>query len=149
MTEILPADDEVFQRFLAAPDDVAVELDPDDVSLAIIGRILQAETAEDILGGGGAIHARDYLLRPFTLTDVRFNRGDFTDNGPGFYALLEGADPDGVKVIITCGARNVLAQAWRLRDIGALPIQVQLEESERPTARGYKVMWLAAAPSPF
>jgi hypothetical protein len=142
-------DTEVFQRFLAAPDDVADELDPAQVSLDIIGRILNATTVDDVLGGGGATPARDFLGVPFTLTGVRFNRSDFGEAGPAFYALLEGADTDGVKVVITCGARNVIAQAWKLRDMGALPVALQLAESDRTTKRGYKVMWLEKATAGF
>ena len=142
-------DSEVFQRFLAAADDEAGELDPDQVTIDIIGRILKATSVEDVLGGAGATHARDFLGVPFTLTDVRFNRSDFGDTGPAFYALLQGADDNGEAVTITCGARNVIAQAWKLRDMEALPVKVELAESERPTRRGYKVMWLQRAGASF
>lgn len=149
MTDIEIVDDEVFQRFLAAADTEVSEVDPDQVSLEIIGRILKATSVDDVLGGGGATHARDFLDVPFTLTGVRFNRSDFGDNGPAFYALLEGADRNGEPVLVTCGARNVIAQAWKLRDMGSLPVQVEIQESERPTAAGYKVMWLAKPTKSF
>ena len=142
-------DSEVFKRFLAAPDDTADELDPAHVSIDIIGRILNATTVDDVLGGAGAVHARDFLGIPFVLTGVRFNRSDFGDDGPAFYALLEAANDDGERVVVTCGARNVIAQAWKLRDMGALPVKLVLQESDRPTKRGYKVMWLEKAPTQF
>jgi hypothetical protein len=142
-------DSEVFQRFLAASEGAGDELDADQVTLDIIGRILHATTVDDVLGGRAATHARDMLGVPFMLTGVRFNRSDFDGAGPSFYALLEGADRNGERVTVTCGARNVIAQAWKLNDIGALPIAVQLAESDRPTRAGYKVMWLDAVPSGF
>jgi hypothetical protein len=132
-------DSEVFQRFLAAADDPANEVDPDQVTIDIIGRILKAASVDDVLGGAGATHARD----------VRFNRSDFGDSGPAFYALLSGADTNGEAVTITCGARNVIAQAWKLRDMNALPCQVELAESDRPTRAGFKVMWLQHATKGF
>ena len=142
-------DSEVFQRFLSAAETDAVELDPEHVSIDIIGRILKATTVEDVLGGTSATHARDFLDVPFALVGVRFNRSDFGDTGPSFYALLEGADADGVPVTVTCGARNVIAQAWKLREMGALPVKVVLKESDRTTRAGFKVMWLEGAPESF
>lgn len=147
--DIETIDNETFQRFLAAADEEVREVDADQVSMEIIGRILKAQTVDDVLGGSGAIHARDFLDVPFTLTDVRFNRSDFGGDGPAFFALLEGADRNGEPVTITCGARNVIAQAWKLRDMAALPIQVEIQESERATANGYKVMWLAKPTKSF
>ena len=142
-------DSEVFQRFLAAADNDVAELDPEHVSIDIIGRILNATTVDDVLGGAGATHARDFLNVPFVLTSVRFNQSDFGDSGPAFYALLEGANGDGEPVTVTCGARNVIAQAWKLREMNALPVKLVLQESERTTRAGFKVMWLEKAPTSF
>jgi len=142
-------DSEVFQRFLAAGDDAGAELNADEVTVDIIGRILNATSVDDVLGGQEATHARDFLGQPFVLTGVRFNRSDFDGTGPSFYALLEGADENGERVTITCGARNVIAQAWKLSDMGALPVKLVLQESDRPTRAGYKVMWLDKAPASF
>jgi hypothetical protein len=114
-----------------------------------VGRILDATSVEDVLEGGGAVHARDMIGRPFALTDVRFNRSDYEATGPAFYAILSGADENGEKVTISCGARKVLAQAWKLKDMGALPVAVELTESERPTSNGFKVMWLEKASRSF
>lgn len=149
MTDVAIPDTEVFQRFLAAADDGALDQNPDQVSIDIIARILGATNVADVLEGSGAIHARDYLDTPFTLTSVRFNRSTFEGAGPQFYALLEGADGNGEKVVITCGAKNVIAQAWKLGDLGALPVGVEIKQSPRPTAAGYHVMWLEAAPASF
>lgn len=149
MTDVELHDDETLQRFLAAADEEVREIDSDEVTLQIISRILHAEDVDDILGGGSLTHARDMLNVPFALTGVRFNRSDMGGDGPAFYAVLEGADDNGEKVLVSCGARNVIAQAWKLRDIDALPIRVQIEESDRPTSNGFKVMWLAKAPATF
>ena len=149
MTDIAIPDNEVFQRFLAAADDGEFETNADQVSIDIIARILNAGTAAEVLGGAGAIHARDYLDQPFTLTGVRFNKSSFDGAGPTFYAILEGADHNGEKVAVTCGAKNVIAQAWKLHDLAALPVAVMLKQSPRPTSSGYHVLWLEAVPGSF
>src|SRR5437773_939438 len=84
-----------------------------------------------VASGGGATHARDFLDTPFVLTSVRFNKSSFDGAGPQFYALLEGADSNGEKVTVTCGAKNVIAQAWKLMDMGALPVSVELRQSAK------------------
>lgn len=138
-----------FLRFLAAADTEVTERDPDQVAMDIIRRILDATSVDDVLGGAGATHARDFLGRDFALTGVKFNQSSFDSAGPAFYALLEGADGNGEKVAITCGARNVIAQAWKLRDMDALPVVVQLVESPRETAAGFRPMWLEAGSKSF
>lgn len=149
MTDVVLPDDEVFKRFLAAADEGTLDANADQTSIDIIAKILQATDAASVLGREDVTHARDFIDRPFTLTGVRFNKSDYDGAGPAFYALLEGADADGVKVLITCGAKNVIAQAWKLADLGALPIVVVLKQSAKPTAAGFHVMWLEAASADF
>lgn len=149
MTDVVLPDSEVFQRFLAAAEDGDLEQNADQVAIDIIARILKADSVEDVLGGGQATHARDFLDTPFTLTGVRFNKSTFDGQGPTFYALLSGANGDGEPVTITCGAKNVIAQAWKLNDMGALPLAVELKQSQKPTAAGFHVMWLEAASPDF
>lgn len=149
MTEVAIPDTEVFQRFLAAADDGQLEQNPDQVAIDIIARILKADTVDDVLGGGSATHARDYLNTAFKLTGVRFNKSTVDKDGAGFYALLESVNRDGEPFVITCGAKNVIAQAWKLSDMGALPIDVELKQSQKPTSAGFYVMWLEKAGESF
>lgn len=149
MTDVAIPDSEVFQRFLAAADEGQFEQNPDQIAIDIIARILNADSVDAVLGTSAATHARDYLDVPFALTNVRFNKSDIDGTGPDFYALLEGFDDNGEPQVITCGARNVIAQAWKLQDMDALPVRVVLKESAKATSAGFKVMWLEAAPDPF
>lgn len=118
--------------------------DPDAASRAIVERIFEAETAEDILGGQQLDEAEAWLDKPFLLTGVRYNPSDLNES-IGVYSVLEGKAGDGSDVKFSCGARNVMAQAWALHEKGFLPIGVVLKESKRPTARGYRPMWLEMA----
>jgi hypothetical protein len=134
-------------RFLEAAKGDVEERDPAAVAMEIISRIVNADSIADVFEQSGATHARDYLDTPFTLLDVKFNESTVGTEGPAFYALLSGVNPDGEPVTITCGASQVLAQAWKLRDLGALPIDVILVESGKPTKAGFRVMWLEAVQS--
>lgn len=149
MTDVAIPDTDTFRRFLAAADDDQLGMSAEQVSIDIIARILDARTVDDVLGGAGVTSASDYLDTPFHLTGVHFNRSGFDSAGPAFYAILEGADLDGVPVTVSCGAKNVIAQAWKLQDMGALPVAVQLRQSSKPTSAGFYVMWLEAAPKGF
>lgn len=149
MSDVVLPDTDVFRRFLAAPDDEAIALDSDQIAIDIIARILDAQTVDDVLGGGGATHAEDYLDRGFVLKSVRFNKSTFDSAGPNFYAVLEGYDEDSEPVAITCGSRNVIAQAWKLMDMGALPLAVEIKRSAKPTSAGFYVMWLDKATKSF
>lgn len=149
MTDVVLPDSEVFQRFLAAADEGKMETDADQVSIDIIARILEASDAAGVLGREEAAHARDVLDVPLMLRDVRFNRSTFEDSTTAFYSLLDCVNVDGEPVLVTCGAKNVIAQAWRLKDLGALPIAVVLREAPKETAAGYKPMWLEAGPESF
>lgn len=138
-----------FKRFLEAAQGDVEERNPAEVTMEIIARIVNAKTIEEAFDSPGATHARDYLDTYFLLTDVRFNESTFDAGGPQFYGLLTGATDDGEKLVITCGAAQVIAQAWKLRDLGSLPARVRLVESDRPTKAGYKVMWLELEPTQF
>ena len=149
MTDVAIPTSDVFQRFLKAADEGRFEQNPDQVAIDIIARILSANDAAEVLGGGSATHAKDYLDKPFTLTGLKLNKSDFDGVGPDFYAVLEGVDADGVEIQVTCGAKNVMAQAWRLDDLGALPCPVVIRQSTKSTSSGFHVMWLEQAPSGF
>lgn len=124
---------------------VAEVEDPEEIAREIMARILRAETPEEVLSQAGTTSARDVLDKALNLLDVRFLRSSF-DEGPGVYAILQMGDPDTGEVFpVTCGSRNVLAQAFRLNGLNALPRLVKIVEAGKDTARGYRPMWMVAA----
>lgn len=146
MTDLVQDDRDALARFLAAADIEQLADDPAKASQDIIARILRASTVEEVLGKEQVTHARDFLDTPFALLSVKFNRTEFDGDGPPFYAVLSGATDDGEPVTITCGAGNVMAQAFKLDDMKALPYRVVIRQNPKPTAAGFHVMWLEAAP---
>lgn len=137
------------QRFLTMTDAEVNDLDPEDASVAIIAEVLAADTLDDLIGSRDTVSSKNYVGVPFTLTAVKFQRSTLDGEGPGFYAVLSGADADGQKVVITSGARQIMAQAWKMRDKGWLPADVQVGQSARPSAAGFFPQWLERAPAGF
>lgn len=115
---------------------------PEDASINIASRILDAETAEDILAPVEALNAEDLNGAPFTLNSVAILPSGM-DGGIGFFAVFDASDPQtGDQMSITCGAANVVAQAAALYDKGFLPMTVVIEISRKATSRGFYPMSL-------
>lgn len=122
-----------------------IDQDPTEAQLDIIRRILQAESMEEILGQASVTHARDYVNTPFALLSCKMQKSDFEGDGLKIYAVMECADNDGTPFVMTCGAAQVVAQAYMLQTRNHLPATVIVREKEKPTANGYKPMWLEEA----
>jgi hypothetical protein len=123
-------------------------LTSEDAAREIIARILEAEDFDAILSSGSTTPAEDVLDVPFVLRDVRFQKSGVEGEGPPVYALIEAVDPEtGETLTITCGSRNVMAQALRLKQTGNLPTPkpVRIFRVDRPSASGFYPMWLGAA----
>lgn len=142
-TDVVPVSETRLAEFMAA----ATSQEPVDalaVSIDIAKRILAAETVEDVFGEQEAIHAKDVIGEPLLITGFTFNESTIGGEGPAFYMLIECADPQGEAFKVTCGALNVMAQVFRLSQMGALPLIAKIEESGKPTKAGYRVMRLTA-----
>ncbi len=98
--------------------------------------ILTAPTIDEMFARHELTRVRDVLGEPLTVLGVRWIQGDYDTAGPGFYAVMETANTDGEKVQVSCGARNVMAQLWRLNQLGTFPIQVAIVESYCTTTAG-------------
>lgn len=138
---------EVVRRFLSVATDQP-PLDPRDAMLDMITRVLAAESPEDVLEGSAAVHAEDVLGDVLTIVGVRWNESDIAD-GMGFYALIDCTNADGDPFVVTCGSVMVMAQLFRLNELGALPGRFVIEQAAKATRSGYKPMSLRGAPEPF
>lgn len=121
--------------------------DPIEVAQDIVRRILEAGDPEQVFSGGRAVGGREALGRPFILHGVRWHRSAYAaEGGLPIFAVLDATFVDtGERVAITTGAVNVMAQVFALARLDALPVQVKIEESDRPTAAGYRPQWLQRA----
>lgn len=123
--------------------------DPEALSLAILQRIMEAETFEQAFTAQKLVPWRELLELPVFVQDVKFNRSTF-ESGEGsasspLYAVVDltRAD-DGEPVTVTCGGRNVLVQLIRGMQKGWLQDK-PVKMIEKPTSEGFKVLWLEAA----
>jgi hypothetical protein len=144
-TDIVRISDAEVERALRGEDVALTIEDPRETARAIIDRILAATNADEVLGGQRVYSGRDCIQRPFTLHGVRWHRSRFEGGLPVFAVLdVEFAD-DGERAAITTSAGNVMAQAYALQKLGALPCLVMITEAEHETAQGYRPQWLVRA----
>lgn len=100
-------------------------------------RILESETAEEILNPAETVDAEDLAGAPFVLNAVAISRSN-KDGGIGYFATLDATHPEtGERMAISCGAANVVVQAVSLYERGFLPIKVFIEVAAKATSRGF------------
>jgi hypothetical protein len=116
--------------------------DPEEASRAIIRSILEAD---DPLVGLEVTPARELLGVPIMLCEVEWRNSDYSESGPGIFALMRGQLEDGSVVVVSCGGANVLAQLYRLARDGRLPEAVAIEEARKPTAKGHRPLWITGS----
>ena len=125
---------------------VAIQ-DPREVQLDIIKRILESPDAEAVFQGQQARGGKEVLGRPFTLRGVRWLKSSFDEGLPVFAILDASFLDDGEQLAVTTGSTNIMAQAYQLHRLGALPCDVIIEEADRDTAAGFRPQWLVKAES--
>ena len=119
---------------------------PEVIAARIDSQVFTASSIDELLGGREVIHARDFLNKPFTLTDVEFRPSEIEGEGLPFYAVLHIVDMDGAVNVLTTGARSVVMKVAKIRAEGWLPASLKLVEGSK-TANGYTPLDLAAAPA--
>ena len=126
-----------------------IEEDPEVIAARINARIMGASSAAELFGAEAeALSAKDYLNRPFSLVDIEWRTSSEKDGLP-FFAVFHIADIDGEAHVLTVGARTVCLKAAKAQFEGWLPVWVQLDKSDKPTASGYYPLDLISAPAPF
>lgn len=137
--ELVPYAD--FEKYLATSDDSLTE-DPEDAQRRIIEQILRAKSMTEAMAETTAIHARDLLNEPLTVHGFKIAKSDF-DEGMGYFALVDATvHSTGERIVVTCGATNVLAQLYVGQRTNGFPADGRFAEPEKATARGYKPLWL-------
>lgn len=143
--ELVPFDN--IAELLFNPD-VVIDDDPERNRREIVQQILDAETADEVLADTEVTHARDYLGIPFNVLGFNLHTSAYAD-GPGVFAAIDAASMEGEKLVLTCGAVNVIAQLYRLAELGQLPRQVMLIEKGTGKDGKRPPMKLVAPPKSF
>lgn len=134
--ELVTANQNIVNEFLARamPDQ---EESSEQAAIDIMAQVLSATSVDEVLSNLEAVGLRERLDRPMTLMNLRFNRSDYEEGNP-FYALLEVAYPgETERELLTTGAKKIVAQVFRLAQLGAFPVEVVARQSTRPTKAGY------------
>lgn len=136
---------EEFEQILLSGERIEqTAMDPEEASRAVLEQILASDSDAALFRSQKAIGWRDLLGLPIELTDYPAWRPSTFEEGSNVFFVVFGRRMDtGDNVILTTGARNVLAQlvnmAKRKVLVGAI---VQLVEAEKPTKQGYRPLWL-------
>jgi hypothetical protein len=149
MSDVVPSQtvtNREVEAFLTSVD-AQINDDPAAVAASIVASILAAPDAESVLQQASTTAAEDVLGQRLLIRGQRFNKSDKAD-GPGFYALIDAVNDDGEVMLITCGARNVMAQIYRLSELNALPCHAAIVQQEKPTAAGFYPMSLEGRQAP-
>lgn len=120
-------------------------MSPEEIQASIVERILGAATIDDVFAIQEARHARDLLDVAIEVTDFKFQESSFAE-GAKYYVVLDAYDvATGEKMAVTCGGATVVAQLYRLGQLGAFPIKVKFAQTKRPTKSGKFPMSLEPA----
>lgn len=111
----------------------------------IVGRVLDAETVDDVLADDSAIGADEILGVPIQIWSVKVNESEVQGALP-FYAVIEGVRQDtGENVVVTCGSVKVCAQLMKLDRLKAFPVVVKIVKKDKATLAGYFPLALVKA----
>jgi hypothetical protein len=119
-----------------------LERTPEEMQRSIIGRILEAETIDEVFAESATVSAEEILGQPHTVTAVDFSKSRF-ENGQPVFAIVTGIFDKDETIIYTMGAATGLAQLVRAYE--ALPLSLVLKRKEQPTAQGYYPMFYVKA----
>ena len=123
-------------------DDTPEFVDPEQASRDIVMQILAAEDVDAVFDIAGTTPCEEVLDRPLQIDQARAMRSAY-DAGATMYLLLDVVDLEtGESLKVTCGARNVMAQLYRITQVGKLPVRARISRTDRPTAAGYYPLWL-------
>lgn len=121
-----------------------LERRPEDVQNAIVGRILQTESLDDVFAESSTTSAEDIVGKPHLVKNVDFSKSRFENGAPAF-AIVTADFSDG-EIIYTIGAVTALAQLIRLVDNGMpATFRLVLKQKEQPTTQGYYPMFYVKA----
>lgn len=117
--------------------------DPEQISAEIVAQLLSATTDAELERVGTAEGWRDLIDVPVRLAGFRWRPSSFDEGSAVFFVVFGERLDTGEQVVLTTGARNVLAQLCNMAERGTLVGAVRaIRESDSPTRNGYRPLWL-------
>lgn len=122
-----------------------VSMNSANAQLGIISQIINANDLDAVLTQTETVKAADVYGQPLEVHGVRYLVSDFGE-GMGVYAAIDATHPfNGDRCVVTCGGANVIAQLWRIRELGSFPCKVAIEQRATPTKSGFRPLRLVPA----
>lgn len=113
------------------------EDDPEIAWARIITQIFRADTVDDVLASIDATGLTALLDKPIKVLDIDFQRSDYEVGSP-YYLVMKCINiATGENMMVTCGAKRIIAQAVKLKVMGALPVDIIARKSQRATKNGF------------
>ena len=150
--------DELDSILLKGELEVEVVDDPADISRDIVAQLLAATSDAELEAFGTAEGWREYAVpksmaeagkggTPFEIHGFTWRPSSYEEGAPVFFVIQATDLSTGDRKTLTTGSLNVLAQLSNLARRGRLPGAVRmLVESDKPTKRGFKPLWLMTPP---
>lgn len=105
--------------------------DPAIVKMRIVEQVLQAETVEDIFRNDQTVALGELVGSRIMVRDVVPMASAIKESSP-VYLLIDAVDvTTGEKMVLNTSAARAMAQLWRAKEVGALPVQLQVVEVGR------------------
>lgn len=102
-----------------------------EVQRAFVERILAADTLEEVFREDSTIATRELIGRPIEIRACRIMRSSL-EGSKGVYMLLDATLlDDDEAIVVNTGAPNVMAAVFRAKQLGQLPIEVEVIEVAR------------------
>ncbi|MCA1569742.1 MAG: hypothetical protein LC798_05355 [Chloroflexi bacterium] len=86
----------------------------------------------------------DVVGVPLLLAGVKWLESTYAE-GPRVFAVVEAARSDGERLTITTGASTILAQLYRINQLGGFPLGARFTKASKATHQGFYPMWLEPA----
>lgn len=121
----------------------------EDAELNIIAELLTAPDAAGVLSQADVEHMGDYVNKDVTIASWQWRSSDKSE-GPGVYMMLTITTPDNLTPrLVSTGSKSIMAQVFRLSELGLLPVEVTVWKSPTPTKGGNFPMRLLMPEQPF
>lgn len=110
----------------------------DTAMMAILDRLAATDDPSALSAPWDSASAEDLFERVLIVDSLKRLPSDFED-GLGLFLVVQCHDPStGEAITWTTSAMSVVAQLVKAHSEGWLPLKVELVQSDRPTASGYR-----------
>ncbi len=88
----------------------------------IIGRVMNASTAEELFAEDNTVDVREIIGVPLQIWGFKVNESEFQQGMPGYMVINAVRRETKEDMLVTCGAYKVQAQLLRAKTLGLFPI---------------------------